>query len=63
MMFYLKEKHFIESSFYKSYIGECKASILGYDTLYQSALLQYNMKILVCPQNNCLYCEGPGQSD
>ena len=63
MMVYLNEKYWIESSFYKSYVGECKAKILGYDTLYQPALLQYKMKILVCPQNNCLYCEGPGQSD
>ena len=63
MMRYVKPSMIIESTFYKSYIGTWKAGILGYDVLYQSALLQYHIKIIKWPQNNWLYWEGPNQYD
>ena len=63
MMRYNEASKAIESTFYKSYTGVCKAGILGYDALYQSSILQYYIRILACPQNKWLYCEGPDQYD
>ena len=63
MMRYIEISKTIESTFYKSYTGICKAHILGYDDIYQSALLTYYIKILKWPQHNWIYCEGPIQYD
>ena len=53
----------IVTTFYKSYVGKCKASILGYNYLYQTSILFYNFTILVWPQQNCLYWEGSEKTD
>ena len=53
----------IVTTFYKSYVGKCKASIIGYNNFYQTSILFYNFTILVWPQQNCLYWEGSEKID
>ena len=53
----------IETTFYKSYVGKCKATILGYNNFYQTSILFYNFIILVWPQQNWLYWESSEKTD